>query len=161
MKRPTGVISAAIAEVVLSLIVLSLAITKIVALATYYPEDQSALLANMSLEAAIVCGLLAAFGLLTAVGLLRMGVWARYATLVLAGVVAIVGPVMILVFVMALTSELETTTPESTVVATEGASALLSLSATILGVLWLRYFNSRRIKAAFTQRAHYRVSASH
>jgi len=156
MKRPAGFILTAITQILGSLVVLLLSIATLLmpVLLRNAPSTTPAPITPpaMIYSIAAIYGLFAVLGFLTAIGLFRMQNWARYSTLIFAGILVVMGLMMALVFVvMPMPSSPGETAGASpnAMFAVKLVMAGFSLSFALLGAIWLYYFNRASTKAAF------------
>jgi len=175
VKRPVGVVVAAILLLVGSLfqllMALCMALSALVSGAQMSFGTGATTPTWMPLFMYTICGFfigLAAWGIVTTVGLFRMRTWARYSILVIGGGIAVIG------FFSAVTTVLMAFIPMPLPPSPDGSQlpnvqvfmrvifgviALFHGSVAALGVYWLVYFNRKRVCAAFSAAANPSMSS--
>ena len=156
MNRPAGVILTAIVQIVGSLIVLLLSVLALFLplILRNSPKPSPEVPAGMMYGGAVIYEVLAVLGFLTAIGLFRLRGWARYSTLIFAGVLTASGLLMALAFAvvpMIMPPAEPQTVHPAEANAVKIALITISLSFALLGVLWLYYFNRPKTRLAFSQ----------
>jgi hypothetical protein len=156
MKRPAGVILTGVFQIVGSLVVLlfSVLFLFLPLILRNSPKPSPELPAVMIYGGAAVYGVFAVLGFLTAIGLFRLRSWARYSTLIFAGILTASGLLMALAFAvmpMVTPSGAAQTVPPGAVDVARITMIAISLSFALLGVLWLYYFNRAKTKLAFVR----------
>lgn len=168
MKRPAGLVIAAVLLILGSLLALCATVLMVLAgvLAPHLPASPSQTVPQPSWISAVMFviagfgALVAAWGIVTAIGVLRFRTWARYSILVIGGCVAVYS------LIAALSSSIFLFVPLPLPPSTDpsqlpgaqmmmkvifGSMVLSYLIAAAIGVWWLFYFNSRNLRSLFAQ----------
>lgn len=168
MKRPTGIVFAAIVLLLISLLQVLMAFLMALS-GVILPMQTRAGVAQAApmpawmpifmyvLSAFFVA--LAAWGITTTVGLFRLRPWARYSVLVIGGGLALIGLVsalgtgLLILIPMPLPSTVDASQAQTTQALTKVVFAVVAFFYAILcaiGVSWLIYFNRKKVREVFT-----------
>src|SRR5271167_4647150 len=159
MKRPVGVILTVVAQVLGSLIVLlaSAGMLFMPALMrnTPTPTPPNPMGPQIFYGAAAMYGFFAVLGLLTAIGLSQFKNWARYSTLVFAGLLVAMGLTTALVFALMpipdIPQKSDSVPAGAMTPVVRAVMAAFPLGLAALGAAWLYYFNRASTKLYFTR----------
>lgn len=167
MKRPAGLVIAAVLLILGSMLALFAGILMALAgfFAPHVPANPSQPLPPSWISAVVfvvagIASLIAAWGLVTAVGVLRLRVWARYSILVIGGCVALFSLISALScgLFLFIPIPLPPSTDPSQMQSGQmmmkiifGSIAVSYLIAAAIGIWWLFYFNSKAIRGIFAQ----------
>ena len=159
MKRPVGVILTVVAQVLGSLVVLLASVGMLFMPAIMHntprPTPPSPMEPQFFYIAAAMYGFFAVLGFLTAIGMFRVQNWARYSTLVFAGLLVAMGLTTALVFVLMpipdLPAKADSVPPGAMTPVVRMVMAAFPLGLAALGAAWLYYFNRASTKLCFTR----------
>jgi uncharacterized membrane protein (DUF2068 family) len=168
MKRPTGVVFAAIVLLLLSLFQLLMAFCMAVSgallpmrAAAGSPQVQQlpAWIPNFMYLLCVFFLALTVWGIATTVGLFRLRRWARYSVLIIGGGLALIGftsalaTCFLLLVPMPLPSSADASQIQTTQAITKVMFAVIAFFYAIIcavGVSWLIYFNRKKVREVFT-----------
>jgi hypothetical protein len=154
MKRPAGIVITSVVEVLGSLFTLMVAVV-MAFLPRFAPNTpaQPQLPAGFYFAIGVIYLIFALLGLATAVGVFLCKQWARYSTLVFAGILAGFGVLLAVTFAfMPLPSSPEESAaplPPHFALILKTSMVLIQLAIAGLGAWWLYYFNRSEIKLHF------------
>lgn len=163
MKRPAGVTVSAVLLVIFSLLQFLLGLCMALGGSLMHDKGSPAAalpgwIAIMMYELCALFLLFAAWGIATAIGLHRLRRWARYSVIVIGGLMAVFGLLMMLGGLVAFIAPQLTAASAASasihsaqfiVRAVLGVMELIYLAIAGVGVWWLVYFNRERVRAAF------------
>jgi hypothetical protein len=167
MKRPAGVTASAVILAILSLlqIVFGLLMALVGTVSHEKGSPAAALpgwIGIIMYELSALFLILAVWGIATAIGLNRLRRWARFSTIIIGGLMAVFGLLMMLgglvAFVAPQLSAASAATPhlqsaQLLVRVVLGVMELIYTAIACVGVWWLIYFNRKHIREAFASPA--------